>query len=229
MNRIVRASAAIAAIGALAGASWCALDAISKQPVRRVVFTGSVEKIARSDLEAFAQAIHGSAASSASLAEMREAARRIPWVRDASVRRRFPDAVEVAFETHEALARWSDDALVSTRGEIFRVDFDGPLPRFRGDEAAVPAIVSAYPGIVRALRPLPLGIAEVRLSTRGAWEVALDSGLVLALGHGDIESRLARFAAAWPLVSAKAREARRADLRYGNGFALQVEPLSKKK
>jgi len=61
----------------------------------------------------------------------------------------------------------------------------------------------------------------LQIDRPGAWEVVLDSGLVLALGRGDIHGRLARFVAAWPRLPENARKAARADLRYGTGFALR--------
>jgi cell division septal protein FtsQ len=44
---------------------------------------------------------------------------------------------------------------------------------------------------------------------------------VIELGRGQVEPRLARFAAAWPQVAAAAAGATHADLRYPGGFALR--------
>jgi cell division protein FtsQ len=149
-------------------------------------------------------------------------------VRDASVRRRFPDAVEVTFQVHEPLARWNDAALVSTRGEVFSAEYEGALPRFRGRDGSTASMAGEYPAIVRTVATLSAHVVELSLSPRGAWEVVLDSGLVLELGRDDIEARLARFAQAWPQVSARALESKHADLRYANGFALtRVAELKK--
>src|SRR5207237_5048747 len=145
-----------------------------------------------------------------SLAAIRDAARRIPWVREATVRRRFPDAVEIAFEAHEPLARWSDEALVSVRGEVFNAEFAGKLPLLRGAPGAAGAMAREYPAIARALAPIA-NVNELRLSPRGAWEVVLDSGLALPLGAGDIHGPLARFVRAWPRLPENARKALRAD------------------
>ena len=226
-TRILRAAAGAGAAALLAYGTWYAYDWTAREPVRRVIFTGEADKLARSDLEAFARGIEGLAASGATLAAIRDAAKRLPWVRDASVRRRFPDAVEIAFEVHRPLARWSDDSLVSVRGEIFSADFAGELPRFAGNAASAPAMAHEYPAIALALAPIGAKVRELRLSARGAWELLLDSGLVVALGRADIHARLQRFVAAWPRLPEAARAARRADLRYGAGFALRVEPIVK--
>jgi cell division protein FtsQ len=219
--RALRAAAAIFALAALALGAWYGYDSIASQPIRRVVFAGDTGRIARADLEAFARAVSGAASSAGSLEAVREAAKRIPWVREATVRRRFPDAVEVSFETHVALARFEDGTLVSTRGEIFSARDDEPLPRFSGPEASASSMARTYPAVLAALAPLAAGVKELRLTPRGAWQAVLDTGLVLELGRGDFSARLARFVAAWPQLEPEARAARHADLRYANGFALE--------
>ena len=221
-SRIVPAAAAALAVAALAGAAWLGFDSITSQPIRRVVFAGDTGKIARSDLEAFARGVAGAgAAGAASLAAVREAARRIPWVREATVRRVVPEAVEVSFETHAVLARRDESSLVSTRGEVFSAEYAGDLPRFSGPEGSAAVMAHEYPAIAAALVPLAAAVKELRLTPRGAWQAVLDTGLVLDLGREDVGARLARFAAAWPLLAPEARATRHADLRYANGFALE--------
>ncbi|HEX3058628.1 MAG TPA: cell division protein FtsQ/DivIB, partial [Usitatibacter sp.] len=179
-------------------------------------------RIARADLEAFAQSIQGVSAAKASLAAVREAARRIPWVRDATVRRRFPDAVEVGFETYEPLARWGEGGLVSTQGEVFNAEHAGFLPLFSGPAMGSSRMAREYPAIARALSPLKAVVVELRLSRRGAWQVLLDSGLTLELGREDIVPRVERFVAAYPRLPEGALDGKLADLRYNNGFAMKT-------
>ena len=218
--RVIPVAAGTAMVALLAAGAWYGYDYATSQPIRRVVFVGDPGRISRADLDAFAQAIEGAPSGSASLAAVREAARRIPWVRDAAVRRRFPDAIEVSFETHEVLARWAEGGLVSTRGEVFVAEHAGFLPLFRGPVATSPQMAEAYPAIAKALAPLAAALVELRLSARGAWQVVLDSGLVLELGRQDMVPRIERFAAAYPRLPAGSLEGKVVDLRYTNGFAM---------
>jgi len=230
-RRIAAGTAAAIAIAGLSGGAWYGVRAISSQSIERVTFAGDLHRIAAADLDNFARAVREEG-SSATLETVREAARKIPWVREATVRRLFPDAVEVTLLTHEPLARWNDAALVSTRGEVFTAPFDGTLPRFHGRDGFAAQMANEYPAIVKAVAPFPATVTELTLSPRGAWQVVLDSGLVLELGRDDIDARLARFAQAWPFVSARAVESKHADLRYANGFALtrvaELKPQKKK-
>ncbi|HEY4998220.1 MAG TPA: cell division protein FtsQ/DivIB [Usitatibacter sp.] len=220
-RRIVPVTAAIVAAAALAGGAWYGFDAISAQPIRNVVFAGDLRRIARSDLDAFARSVQGASSSGASLLAVREAARKIAWVREATVRRRFPDSVEITLEAHEPLARWTDSELVSARGDVFAADYEGFLPKFSGPEGSGARMAQEYPAIREALAPLASAITELRLSARGAWQVLLESGLTLDLGRGDTQPRLARFAAAWPQLASQGVETRHVDLRYANGFAVR--------
>ena len=220
-SRVLPAAAAVVAVAALAGGAWYGFDTISSQPIRNVTFAGDLKRIARADLDAFAKSVQGAAPSAATLEAVREAARRIPWVRDAAVRRRFPDAIEVTLEAHQPLARWNDAALVSARGDVFKAPYEGFLPRFKGPEGAAAQMMRELPAIRAAIEPLASAVTEIRLSPRGAWQVVLESGLTLDLGRGDIHPRLARFVAAWPQLAAQGVETKHADLRYANGFAVQ--------
>lgn len=224
-TRILPGIGAVLVIASLAAAAWHGYGLLMSQPFQRVAFAGNVEKLAREDLDALAQIVKGTT----SIAAVREAAKRVPWVREASVRREYPDAVEIAFETHDAVARWGDRALVSSRGDIFSAPFAGNLPKFRGPDSGAPMMAAEYPVIARALVPLAARVSELRLSPRGGWRVVLDSGLELELGRGrgEIHPRIARFVAAWPKLAAQGVETRYVDLRHAGGFAVRTVNVKK--
>jgi cell division protein FtsQ len=222
-TRVIPAIAATIVVAALGWMAWYGYGLVLSRPIARVAFTGELERVARSDLEAFARTLR----PDASLAEVRVAAKRIPWVRDAAVRREFPDGIEVTVLAHEPLARWGDAALVSTRGDVFVAKLTDKLPRLRGPDGSAPQMAREFPIVVRTAQPLASPVAELRLSARGAWQVLLESGLVLDLGRGDIEPRLARFAAAWPRIAAEGIATAHADLRYANGFAIRTAQVRK--
>jgi cell division protein FtsQ len=219
-TRLLHAAAALFVIAWLGAAAWYGYDKVLSAPIRHVVYAGPTGRIAQFDLETLARGIQ-SAPGRPSLAEIREGARRLRWVRDASARRISADTIEIRFETHEPLARWNDDALVSLRGEVFSAEYDGPLPGFRGGEGTAPLITRTYPAIANAVAPLGSPLLELRLSARGAWAATLASGFVLDLGRSDMEARIARLASVWPELQARAVPPTHIDLRYPNGFALQ--------
>lgn len=157
------------------------------------------------------------------LSALRRDLRAMPWVRDAALRRIWPDRLDVDVREHEAAAVWNEDALVSTRGAVFRPDefTRGDLPRLAGPAGQAEATLERYSAFQPRLSDLGLQLVEVEQDARRSWELGLDDGLVLVLGREQIEARLDRFIAVWPIAIAGKRDTiRRVDLRYPNGFAI---------
>ena len=208
---------------------WYGYREVAARPIERVAFSGDAPRFAPAQLDALARSVLGLT----SLTEARNRAKATPWVREAAVRREYPDAIEIELEAYDVLARWNDDALVSSRGEVFRAPFDGELPRLRAPDAMAASVVRDFALVQAALKPIASPIAEAVVSPRGAWHVTLESGLVLEVGRADIAQRLERFAAAWPQLAAQGVQTSHADLRHANGFALrrvaEVIPRTRKK
>lgn len=155
----------------------------------------------------------------ADLQRTRQALEQLPWVRGASVRRKFPWALQVELEEHVALARWNQGDLVNTYGEVFHADTDERLPVFLGEAHNSHQVAEAYIEMNRQLQPLRRQITRIVLSPRMAWQIELDDGLQLALGREAMSERLARFVRVYPSSLAAIPGLRRVDLRYRDGFA----------
>jgi len=172
------------------------------------------------------------------LESTRHAFEKLPWVRKVSLRRHFPWRLEVGLEEHVALAHWNGAGLVNTHGEVFAAGTDQDLPRFIGQPNTAAEMAQMYSAFGEQLAPLKHGIVQISLAPRHAWQLRLDNGMVLELGHEQPQQRLARFVAVYPyslapmqqgyaiLDAGKAppengqqRTVNYVDLRYQNGFA----------
>lgn len=152
----------------------------------------------------------------------RAAFRNLPWVRDASVRRVWPQTLEVMLEEHIALARWGSTALVNTYGEVFNAVSDEKLPVFEGPADSSRDVMRQYAAFNKSLLPLQQNIEQINLSPRRAWRVHLDNGIILELGREQMEARLERYVLAHDSSIAKLnRQLSYVDLRYPNGFAVR--------
>ena len=157
------------------------------------------------------------------LAGTRAAFQQLPWVRSVSVRRKFPWQLEVQIEEHVALARWNRAALVNIHGEVFEASSDEKLPEFSGEQENSLVVTRMYGELEQELMPMQRRIAQLDLSPRMTWHVKLDDGMELALGREAMRERLARFVKVYPYsVAVRMPNARRVDLRYRNGFAVQL-------
>lgn len=216
---------AYGAIGWVAAQPWFALHRIEvKTPVAHVT-EAQIRLVAERQVRGTFFTVD--------LERVRNSMEKLPWVREARVERRWPDTLVVSLVEQEPLARWNDDALVSTGGEVFVAAADQPLPRLSGPEGSSVEVVDAYRRYQAALAPLGMTIDELRLSPRRAWRIHLASGMTLALGRLQTDARLARFVVLYPRLfgpkPAKDGQAAVApaaplmvDLRYTDGFAVRM-------
>lgn len=187
---------------------------------------GKLTHVTREQIES---AVHGKVMGNfftVDLNATRQTFEALPWVRTASVRRHWPQRLEVQLEEHVALARWSNLALVNTYGEVFEVAMDAAdekLPLFTGRAESSANIAQQYAAFSKLLLPLQQKITQVSLSPRHAWRIQLEGGTVLELGREQMNARLERYVAVYDRSLAPLR--RRldyVDLRYSNGFAVRL-------
>lgn len=169
------------------------------------------------------------------LAAARRAFEAVPWVRQAVVRRQFPNRLKVVLQEHKAVALWGDEGrMVNSHGEVFEanagdVEADD-LPQLQApDDALAPQVLAMWQALQPLFEPLDLSIEQLALTGRGSWQATLDTGAVLELGRGEaaeVQARAQRFA--HTLTQAASRYGRRpeavvsADLRYADGYALRL-------
>ena len=224
---------AVAVLAALAAAmNWVvhrplfALRAVAIEPARGSELEYVSTSLLRSSVR---QHLRGSFFT-VDLEAVRGSFESVPWVRRATVRRVWPDRLQVTIEEHRPMALWGDSRLVNTHGELFTANLDeaedrGPLPQFAGPEGSHPAVLQRYADLGRWLAPLERKPLAVTLSPRYAWSTRLDDGSTLLLGRDQgvpIETRIARWVAVYPRVRTRLeRQADVVDLRYPNGFALR--------
>jgi cell division protein FtsQ len=197
-------------------------------PVTEVELTHALGRTTKAEIAAATRARIGGNFFAVAPAQVRAGLEELPWVRRASVRRVWPDRLEITLEEHVPLARWGGEALVNLHGERFNATTDAPLPVFLGPAGTEHEVAQRYARFARVVAPLGAKLERVVLTPRHAWQLRLDSGLQLMLGRDadGAEARLRRFVAAYPATLARiARQHEYVDLRYPNGFALRVPEL----
>ncbi|MDI1299216.1 cell division protein FtsQ/DivIB [Methylotenera sp.] len=168
------------------------------------------------------------------LVKARNAFEKLPWARNVSLRRRWPDTLEVMIEEHQALARWGTIALVNTHGELFHAASGSDLPMFYGPGDGVIEVASQYGEFSKILKTANLDIANLALTPRRAWEVTTTNGMVVELGRIEMQPRLEKFVSVYSrTIAGLNMKVTYADLRYPNGFAVrkpvQVKPVAESK
>jgi cell division protein FtsQ len=136
----------------------------------------------------------------------------------------------VLIEEHKPLARWGNEALVNTHGEVFEAAYDATLPVFAGPPGTAAEIAVQYDVFRKELAAIGREPVQVRLSPRRAWQVRLDNDMTLEVGRDQVAARLARFLNAYQkTIAPLGRRPDYVDLRYSNGFAVRVPGLTQAK
>jgi cell division protein FtsQ len=209
----------------LVGAHWLLRSSLF--PIRVVELRAPLKHAAPEEVHAVLARYATGNFFAAPIDEVRAAAERLPWVRRASVRRVWPDRLEVTIEEHVAFARWGSEALVNVQGERFAATSDAELPLFIGPPGTEGEIARRYSRFAQRLAPLGSALERVVLSARHGWQLRLANGLQITLGR-DVdaaEERLARFVEAYAPGGAVHAEV--VDLRYPNGFAVRTSRQNK--
>jgi cell division protein FtsQ len=191
-------------------------------PLREVVVEGQLNHVNREQVKLIvAKHLKGNFFT-LDLIKARNAFKKLPWARNVSLRRRWPDKLEVVIEEHQALARWGNVALVNTHGELFYAATNKELPIFLGPGDGVIEVASQYMEVSKSLKMADLTIATLALSPRRAWQVTTANGMVIELGRVDVAARLDKFVRVYRNTIANLNmKVVYADLRYPNGFAVR--------
>lgn len=223
----------------ITGLAWAVVAAVQRLPffpMSQVVVVGNIEQVTRVQIEQAARSSLAGNFFTVDLADVRSAFEKLPWVRRADVRLRWPDAVEVAIEEHVAVARWrkadGESRLVNDQGEVFAAASERQLPTFAGPEGSSARVLARYREFTTTLAAADHRPETVVLSGREAWQVRLDDGVLIELGRDDerhgISERLGRFVAHYRSALDKLHLARAGvvDMRYPNGFTLRPDSRS---
>lgn len=194
-------------------------------PIRKVKVDGDFRFLAPDQIEALVTSAVQGGFFEVDVRKVRARILQEPWVLDATVVRAWPDAIRVSIREQRPVARWGPDALLSAQSRVFRPR-NKRLPEglavLHGPPGSEAEVWSMYQQIRAVLEPLGLKVAEVTLSERRAWSVALADGAALILGRHFVVDRLQRFARAWPSVlESNWSRVASLDLRYTNGFAVR--------
>jgi len=230
LNGLANALFAVAALLALYLA-WTLTTRLPVFALREVTVGSELKRVTHDQIEGVVRReLAAGNLLTLDLAAVRDAFEKLPWVRQAQVRRRWPGRLEVAFEEHVPLARWANTALVNTHGEVFKAAYAGELPVFVGPDGAAREITIQFRYFHRSLQAIGQTPVQIQVSPRRAWRLKLQSGLTLELGREQVEARLNRFVAVYDRTLGQlGRRIDHVDLRYANGFAVRVPELRHEK
>jgi len=227
LNRVLILVAVVAVI-AVAGKGYIALNAI---PVEHIIVSGKLKHTQTAALEEMVRPALVGGFLNADLERIQAQLQSLPWVHEASVRRRWPNALELHVVEQLPIARWGAHAFLNHEGSVFQSVGEGEdwsgLPVLQGPEGTAGILVGIYQQAIEILAPHELIVAQLTIDERGQVEARLKGDTVLVMGGKNyVEDRLRRFVAIYraDLVIQKDNIAS-VDLRYQNGLAVNYRNI----
>ncbi|MEJ2687268.1 MAG: cell division protein FtsQ/DivIB [Gammaproteobacteria bacterium] len=194
-------------------------------PLRTVRIEGNLRHLSAARLQKVVAPVATGGFFNVNVDAVRRAAQSLPWVESASVRRVWPDTLQLKVVEQKPIARWNKDSLINTQGAVFTPaakTVPTGLPQLKGPAGLEPAVLKQYRAMDKALAPLGLTIAQLVEDQRRAWALRLSNGVELKLGRGETFPRLLRFVRIYPAVLAgHVSRLVSVDMRYSNGFAVR--------
>lgn len=206
------------------GVATRAVITVASLPVQRISVTGELEHTQAQAVQDMVQPGLAGGFLNADLQQIRRQLEGLPWIYEATVRRKWPNALEIHVVEELPIARWGKDGFLNHEGGIFHSDKSGDwksLPLLLGPEGSAQSLVAKYQRLVDILAPLNLSVEQLAVDERGQMEAVLTEGMQLNLGGEDFLERMHRFVGIYRSeLAARRTEVERVDLRYESGIAV---------
>ncbi|MGL9759908.1 MAG: cell division protein FtsQ [Symbiopectobacterium sp.] len=222
-------------LGIILWGSWMVLQWMkdaSRLPLSRLVVTGEPHYTTHDDIR---QAILSLDALGTFMTQdvdvIQQKIERLPWIKQASVRKQWPNELKIHLVEYVPVARWNDQLIVDAEGNSFsvlpahaeRVD-NRKMPLLYGPEGSENDVLEGYRTMSQVLASGKLTLKIVSMSARYSWQLGLEDDIRLELGRNEQARRLERFLELYPLLQWQAQNDNKrvsyVDLRYDTGAAV---------
>ena len=227
LNRVL----VLLGMGVVLLAATQACIAVQAVAVQHIVVTGELEHTRAEAVQDMVQPALVGGFLRADLNYIRRQLEALPWIYEATVRRKWPNALEIHVVEQLPIARWNGDGFLNHEGEVFRSADSAKwqsLPLLRGPDGSAQSLVASYQRLLELLAPLGLTVEQVAIDERAQVQVVLAGGIELLLGGDDFLERMHRFVAIYRReLAPRAAEVARVDLRYASGVAVAFHEASR--
>lgn len=202
-------------------------------PVQEISFEGEFEKVTRAELEAAVIGRVNGNYLMMNLQDIKKSLEAIPWVYEASVRRKWPSGIYVSFIEQDIVARWGKAAWLNRFGDEVYLGRKSSslelLPYLAGPKGTNVTVLETYNYFNALAEEAGMKLTALVYGKRRNWEMRMDNGITVVLGRQQPVNYLERFIRVYPHVLAnRASIISRVDLRYTNGFAVAWAPAADK-
>lgn len=162
---------------------------------------------------------------SLNIAALQSALLSLSWVNDVSLRRIWPDKLEIVIQEQQPIAWWNNNELITAEGKVFTPPsgtLPKNLPHLKGPDDSTSLVLKCFQHLNEKLIPLNVTITTLTLTNRYTWSLTLNSHTKVYLGWGNIDQRFEQLIYIYcRVIGSQINQIDHIDLRYPNGFAIQ--------
>ena len=197
-------------------------------PIKYVRTEGEFQYLSKDDVKDILQPLVVTSFFDADMQAIHSAVSTLPWVDAVTVKRIWPDAIDIKVHEKQPFARWGKGALITESGVIFMPNINiliQNLITVTGPELQQVKVLEIMKGIKTALADHSMELAEFNVSDRWAWKIKLVTGMEILLGQDEQLKKLKRFLKTLTVLTQGQLDAMAVvDLRYPNGYAVSWRP-----
>ena len=211
----------VSCVTAVGIGAWHILDS----PVDTIVVSGEPTQAEREWVEQALSSVPLSGILSTNLEMIEAQLVSMGWTRQVTVRRHWPDRLEVRLHKVVPVARWGDQSYLAADGEAME------LPDEHLDLPLLSASISTPQQTMEVYRLLQLFASRFNLqivtlveSPQGEWLVSFEDGMRVFLGAQDVNARMQRFLRTYEnALRHQGQSVDYADARYTSGIAVRFK------
>ena len=197
-------------------------------PIKYVRTEGVFQYLSKNEIKTVLQPLVMSGFFDADMQKIHSAVSTMPWVDTVTVKRIWPDAIDIKVRERKPFARWGKESLITEQGVIFtpkNSDQFLNLTVVSGPVLQQVKVLEIMKGIKTALADQSLELAEFSVNDRWAWKIKLANGMEILLGRNEQLKKLQRFLKTLAVLKEERVEQMAVvDLRYPNGYAVSWKP-----
>jgi cell division protein FtsQ len=197
-------------------------------PLKYVRTEGVFQYLSKNELQTVLQPLVLTGFFDVDMQAIHVAVASLPWVDTVTVKRIWPDAIDIKVSERKPYARWGKNSLITEQGVIFtpkNTDQFQNMTVLMGPESQEVRTLEIMKGIKTALADQSMELAEFSVNDRWAWKIKSATGLEILLGRNEQLKKLQRFLKTLTVLKQEqVEQIAVVDLRYPNGYAVSWKP-----
>ncbi|WP_210514805.1 cell division protein FtsQ [Pantoea ananatis] len=218
--------------GGLVVLKW--MNDASRLPLSKLVVTGQLHYTTHDDIR---QAILSLGSPGTFMSQdvnvIQQQIERLPWIKQVSVRKQWPDELKIHLVEFTPVARWNDSHMVDSDGVSFSVPANHmgkeTLPMLYGPEGSEKEVLAGYHSMDDVLKARKFTLKVASMTARRSWQLVTRDDVRIELGRTDTMKRLNRFIELYPVLLQQGQNEHKrinsVDLRYDSGASVGWTPI----